>query len=120
MDFLKNQNVILAVLISAKKTIDTELDKVEAEINAYEGKVVGKVIQRRGVSRDKRPGGSKRMDYPMSPATFLGKGKIVEIKVLCEQTLADGVIFLNPLNSTQINNIENTVGCWVRVWKNTL
>jgi 50S ribosomal subunit-associated GTPase HflX len=40
-----------------------------------------------------------------------------EIKTLCKETQADGVIFLNPLNSSQINNVESEMGCWVKVWK---
>ena len=90
---------------------------VMAKINFDKGKVVGEIIQRRGVSRDKRPGGSKRMDLPMNPTTFIGKGKVDEIKTLCKETQADGVIFLNPLNSTQINNVESEIDCWVKVWK---
>lgn len=117
MEFIKNQRVILVALISAKKTIETELEKIKAKINFDKGKVVGEIIQRRGVSRDKRPGGSKRMDLPMNPTTFIGKGKVDEIKTLCKETQADGVIFLNPLNSTQINNVESEIDCWVKVWK---
>jgi hypothetical protein len=45
MKFIKNQRVILVALISAKKTIETELEKIEAKINFDEGKVVGKIIQ---------------------------------------------------------------------------
>ena len=44
------------------------------------------------------------------PATFVGLGKVEEIKRLVEQTAADVVIFDDPLSPAQQRNLEKAVG----------
>ena len=43
-------------------------------------------------------------------ATFVGGGKLLEIKEFCEQTQADLLIFDDELTGTQIRNIESATG----------
>src|SRR5512132_1994743 len=75
--------------------------------------VVGQVLQRRGVSRDDRPGGSRRMDRPMNPATYFGTGKVQEIADLRRATTADLVVICAKLSPSQLANLERIIGCWV-------
>ena len=95
-------NVIVAGLLSAKiSTPDAVVAAVRAELESAGASVVGVVIQRRGVSRDTRPGGAHRMNVPLSPKTFIGEGKARELGQLCSSTGADLVVFLNPLSQRQ-------------------
>ncbi len=43
------------------------------------------------------------------PATYIGKGKVQELKELCEMREADVVIFDNDLSPSQIGNIEEAI-----------
>ncbi|MCA9294445.1 MAG: GTPase HflX [Phycisphaerales bacterium] len=50
----------------------------------------------------------QRKDHP-DPGTFLGSGKLDELKTLCEESRAGVVIFDNLLSPSQIAAIEKTV-----------
>jgi GTP-binding protein HflX len=58
-------------------------------------RVVGNLAQRRG---------------PMHPATFIGKGKLDELKLLAEEQNADVVIFDDDLSPAQVRNLEKAIG----------
>ena len=105
---------IVAGLVSAKAT-DTE-ERVRALTVALESRgiqVVGTLVQRRGVSRAKGPGGAHRLDAPMSPATFIGEGKAQELSLLVRELRASVVYFLNALSSAQIERLSALTGCEV-------
>ena len=55
------------------------------------GRVVGTLVQRRGT---------------IHPATFVGKGKLDELKSLVEQAKAELVIFDDDLSPAQVRNLE--------------
>ena len=46
----------------------------------------------------------------ITPATFIGSGKVEELKVLVEKHGADIVIFNNELSGSQIKNVSDLVG----------
>ncbi len=46
----------------------------------------------------------------ITPATFIGTGKVEELKFAIEQTNADIVVFNNELSGSQIKNITDIVG----------
>lgn len=46
----------------------------------------------------------------VTPATFIGSGKVLELKELVEQTGANLAICDNELSGSQINNISNEIG----------
>lgn len=48
-------------------------------------------------------------DHP-TPNLYLGKGKVEEVKVLCQEKGIDTVIFNNALSGTQQRNIEEIIG----------
>ena len=87
--------------------------KHAAEVVSKGGTIVGQVLQRRGVSRADRPGGSRRMDRPMDPATYLGKGKAQEIGDLRRATDAELVVVCAKLSPSQLANLELIIGCSV-------
>lgn len=103
---IRGKRIILVALVSAReKEPDSALHAPEQAVSTAGGQVVGRLIQRRGVSRDRRPGGAERMDRPMSAATLIGKGKADELAELCRDTSADLVVFENPLSGTQQGNL---------------
>lgn len=105
---LSKKKIIVAGLFSAREPdAPSALSVLAQRVEARGGIIVGQLIQRRGVSRDNRPGGSKRMDLPLSGATLLGKGKAQELAEMCKTTAADLVVFQNPLSERQRRNLEN-------------
>jgi hypothetical protein len=109
---LTGRSVLLAGLFSAKvDDPEGEMALRAAQVVAQGGVVVGQVVQRRGVSRSPRPGGSHSMNRPMAPATYLGKGKVEELAALRRATGAGLVVVCNDLSPTQIRNLERIVGC---------
>jgi hypothetical protein len=111
---LSKQRVVLAGLFSARAADPAAvIDALGRSLEATGALVVGRVVQRRGVSRDRRPGGSKRMDRPMSAATVIGSGKARELATLCANTNADLVVFHNTLTGSQRETL--TVICGIPV-----
>jgi GTP-binding protein HflX len=60
--------------------------------------VVGKVVQKRG---------------RINPSTFIGKGKLEELKAVCEREEAEVVIFDDELTPAQLRNLEKATGARV-------
>ena len=90
---LTGRRIIVAALSSARVD-DPEADLAQhaARIVSKGGIVVAHVIQRRGVSSSKQPGGARRLAAPMDPATYFGKGKVQEIAELRRATGAELVV----------------------------
>jgi hypothetical protein len=110
---LGGSRVIVAALIPAKSNEDKLL--LDALYKAVEDAgvvIVGKLIQRRGVSRSDKPGGVRQMKLcsPMDAATFIGKGKVEELAKMVRETKADRIIFYNELTGTQKRNLEEAAG----------
>jgi len=105
---------IVAALVSAK-AIDTDerIRVLTAALAALSVEVVGTVVQRRGVSRSKSPGGSKRLETPLNSATVIGPGKVEELVQLVRERGANVVYFLNELSAAQSQRLGAHTGCRV-------
>lgn len=57
---------------------------------------------------------TQRMDHP-HPGTYIGSGKVEEIKALVEDCLAEVVIFDNELSPRHLRELEKEFGTGVRV-----
>ena len=109
---LAGRKILLAALLSAKvKEPEAEMAAHAASIVSKGGIVVGSVLQRRGVSRSKQPGRSRRMDRPMDPATYFGTGKVQEIAELRQATGAELVVICAKLSPSQFANLERIIDC---------
>jgi hypothetical protein len=77
-------------------------------IEAKGGTLHGVVLQRRGVSRAKAPGGvaAARCAKALSSSTFLGAGKAMELARLCRALSIGSVLFLNALPRAQRERLE--------------
>lgn len=109
---LLNKRIVIAGLISAKIDLsDHSFLELENDLIKHGAEIVGQFFQRRGVSRSKMPGGSKKLNLPLDSSTYMSKGKAHELKELCHNTKADCVIFINNLNYNQIEVLEELTEC---------
>ena len=103
---------IVAALVSAKATdTDARIRVLTAALATFRIEVVGTVVQRRGVSRSKSVGGSKRLDAPLNSATIIGAGKVEELGQLVRERGASVVYFLNDLSPAQSQRLGAQTGC---------
>lgn len=57
---------------------------------------------------------SQRLEHP-NPETYVGSGKVEEIKALVEETLADIVVFDNELSPRHLRELEERLGNHIQV-----
>lgn len=76
-------------------SIDESMDELKELVRAAGAQVVGEIVQNRS---------------SVDTATYLGSGKIDEIKNYAEGLDASMVVFNDELSGAQIKNIENIVG----------
>jgi GTP-binding protein HflX len=87
---------ILARLILPEHQVEEDpLEELHGLAITAGTQVVGELIQRRAT---------------VSHGTYLGKGKVEELRLLVEKHKADVVIFDNELNAGQIRNLEQSIG----------
>ena len=106
----QRKRVIISGLVSAKVKLDEFLPPVREQVKGLHGQIVGELIQRRGVSRSKKPGGSKMLDLPLSSRTYISSGKVDELKELSHELKADLIVFINDLTAKQMETLENLTG----------
>jgi len=110
---VRNKKVIIAGLISSKSDKEELLNPIRKKLIVGGNKIISELIQRRGVSRSKRNGGSNKMDAPLNSKTIMGNGKILELKAEVENKQIEVVVFLNELKKTQKAQIEKIIECEV-------
>lgn len=110
LKFNENNEVItteqyraILVGLQIKEDISYSMEELKGLTEAADGEVLGTVIQ--------------KLERPNS-ATYIGKGKVEEIRELVENMEADIVIFNDELTGMQIRNLEDAIG--VRVIDRTI
>jgi GTP-binding protein HflX len=78
-----------------EEMVDTSLDELELLVDTAGADVVGRVVQRR---------------HAPDPATYVGSGKVEEIRQLAEATDCDTVVFDDELSPAQQFNLERQLG----------
>ena len=109
MNQMKGKRIIISGLVSSKLNLDEYLVSIRGKIVKEGGEIVGELIQRRGVSRSKKAGGSNKLDLPLSSRTFISSGKFEELKKLSDNLNSDIILFLNNLTESQIQNLEDLI-----------
>jgi 50S ribosomal subunit-associated GTPase HflX len=108
------RKVIIVGLFSAKDDgYESAMRELETSLRRAGNLVVGSIIQRRGVSRSRKPGGAHRMDAPMDAATYIGRGKAEEVAELRRNTEADLVVVHGSPSSIQLARLQQIIGCEV-------
>jgi GTP-binding protein HflX len=80
---------------STEEDVEAHLDELELLVDTAGADVVDRVVQRR-----ERP----------DPATYIGKGKADELRVVSETVDADTVVFDDELTPAQSRNLEKILG----------
>lgn len=96
--FRKVDQAILVALHEPGETsamVDASLDELELLLDTAGGETVGRVIQRR--------------DTP-DVATFIGRGKVAQLRDLVKAEGADAVVFDQDLSPAQQRNLEERLG----------
>ena len=76
--------------------IEESLEELAELVATAGADVAGRVIQKR---------------ESMHPGTYIGKGKIDEVRELLEVTGADGIVCDDELSPAQMRNLEEALGC---------
>ena len=78
-----------------RNTIDLSIEELALLADTAGGRVVDRIVQRRG---------------SIHPATFIGKGKVEEVKARANELGAEVAIFDDDLSPAQIRNLEKALG----------
>lgn len=110
MNELKNKRIIISGLISSKVNLDVFLSPIKNMIIENDGELIDIFIQRRGVSKSNKPGGSKLLNLPLNRQTYISSGKVEELKELALNKNCNLILFINELTKNQHTNLETLVG----------
>ena len=98
MDDIRERVILVGVDTEGGETAERSLDEL-AELAATAGaEVTGRLIQTREC---------------VHPATYIGRGKLIELKELLWETEATGIICDDELSSTKLGNLEEELDCKV-------
>lgn len=98
MDDIRERVILVGVDTEGGETAERSLDEL-AELAATAGaEVTGRLIQTREC---------------VHLATYIGRGKLIELKELLWETEATGIICDDELSSTQLGNLEEELDCKV-------
>lgn len=98
MDILIEKAVVVGVQLQKDLHFDYEMEELRNLAEACDVEVAGEVSQ--NLER-------------IHPATYVGKGKVEEIKAFYEEAEANLVIFNDELSPSQIRNLEEDLECKV-------
>ena len=88
--------ILVGVQLNENEPAEESLDELGELAKTAGAEVVGRMIQSR--------------EY-IHPATYIGQGKITELKELLWETDATGIICDDELTSVQLKNLEQELGC---------
>ena len=88
--------ILVGVQLNENEPAEESLDELGELAKTAGAEVVGRMIQSR---------------EDIHPATYIGKGKIIELKELLWETDATGIICDDELTSVQLKNLEQELEC---------
>lgn len=95
---LEEKVILVGVSLQDEKETQESLEELKELADTAGAITVGKVIQNR---------------ESIHPGTYIGSGKIWEVKLLAEETGATGIICDDELSPAQIRNLEQELECKV-------
>ncbi|MDM4018363.1 GTPase HflX [Roseiconus lacunae] len=95
IDDTPERSVLARLILPENSVSDDPLEELHGLATTAGTQVVGELIQRRST-----------IDH----GTYLGRGKVDELREMVEKTKADVVIFDNELNPGQTRNLEKAIG----------
>ena len=91
----KERVLLVGVQLDNQEDMESSLEELKALAKTAGAETVGKVIQPRDAYH---------------PATYIGKGKLEEVRSLIEETEATGIICDDELSPAQLRNLEDVLG----------
>lgn len=92
----KEKVVLVAVAFEEEEKAKSSLEELEELVKTAGAEVVGTVIQNRDA---------------IHPGTYVGSGKLDELKWLVWETEADGIVCDDELSPAQIGNLKDVLDC---------
>ncbi|MFQ7311300.1 GTPase HflX [Sellimonas sp.] len=92
----KEKVVLVAVALEEEEKAKSSLEELEELVKTAGAEVVGTVIQNRDA---------------IHPGTYVGSGKLDELKWLVWETEADGIVCDDELSPAQIGNLKDVLDC---------
>lgn len=99
--------MIVGCFSGRQKDCAALMDSAARELETLGARVVGRIVQRRGVS----DGGARKMALPFSARTLLPYGKVREAALLGEKTAAEAAVFVTTLTPRQRRAPTGMLGC---------
>ena len=97
-EHMKERMILVGVDTGSPEAAERSLDELEDLAETAGAQTAGRLIQAR---------------ESIHPATYIGKGKLEELKDLLWETEADGIICDDELTGSQIGNLEAELSCKV-------
>ena len=97
-EHIKERMILVGVDTGSQEAAERSLDELEDLAETAGAQTAGRLIQAR---------------ESIHPATYIGKGKLEELKDLLWETEADGIICDDELTGSQIGNLEAELSCKV-------
>lgn len=91
----KERVLLVGVQLDNQEDMESSLEELKALAKTAGAETVGKVIQPRDAYH---------------PATYIGKGKLEEVRSLIEETGTTGIICDDELSPAQLRNLEDALG----------
>lgn len=98
MDQIKEKVILVGVDTGSEDSVESSLDELAELARTAGAEVTGRLIQARDT---------------VHPGTYVGRGKLLELKDLLWETDATGIICDDELSSTQLGNLESELSCKV-------
>ncbi|MBO5460220.1 MAG: GTPase HflX [Ruminococcus sp.] len=93
---IEERVILVGVQVNDEELVEESLDELAELAKTAKAKVVGRVIQNREA---------------IHPATYIGKGKVQELKELIWETDATGIICDDELSAIQLSHLEEELDC---------
>lgn len=93
---IEERVILVGVQQNDSECVEESLDELAELAKTAKAKVVGRLIQNREM---------------IHPVTYIGKGKVQELKELLWETDATGIICDDELSAVQINHLEQELDC---------
>lgn len=93
---IEERVILVGVQFNDEELVEESLDELAELAKTAKAKVVGRLIQNREA---------------IHPATYIGKGKVQELKELLWETDATGIICDDELSAVQLSHLEQELDC---------
>ena len=93
---VKESLILVAIQMDGQDDVDESLDELEELVRTAGASPAGRLVQ-------KREG--------IHPGTYVGKGKLEEIRELIDDLNATGIVCDDELSTAQLNNLEQELEC---------